>query len=209
MNAGHNRPLKGRSGRSVGRYLMSGMGLSLGWGILADPIWSMNREAGDQQKRITRSYQEIHKSLQRKNAPPSLADPQRVRAIDWTQLSSELRRKYPDAVPINLSGDPDFSPYQKCSEEGKKITVEPPLSFFYPKQIEMANKMAGYCETPEGWCWYENEYKPRPYREEIGTRVMILVPIDLRDAVCKLLNSGHASSQGALPGDSSVQPQEP
>ena len=90
-----------------------------------------------------------------------------------------LASKYPNGVPFNSRGFPNFSEY---SIKNKKVVIkltnpksntERAKKAARSKDFRMANKKSGYRETPNGYTWHHNE--------DIG--VMELVKSDIHSAV--------------------------
>ncbi|MGL5719781.1 MAG: DUF637 domain-containing protein, partial [Alphaproteobacteria bacterium] len=62
------------------------------------------------------------------------------------KLPEELRQKYPHSVPFTGTGHPDFSRYAV-----KKVEIT--FSGDTQKDMRIANKIANYTSTPEGYTW--------------------------------------------------------
>ena len=89
-----------------------------------------------------------------------------IDALEKIQDVRVLQNKYPQGANFTGEGFIDLTPYAR---EKVKIT----LSDRSQKDIELANKMMGYKETPEGMTWHHHD----------KTGKMLLVPEDLHDAI--------------------------
>lgn len=84
-----------------------------------------------------------------------------------SKLPEHLRKKYPDGVPFDKNGYPDFSQYAKKTVKIRDLTGD------YASDAQKANRGAGYDKTPDGYTWHH-----RP-----DGKTMDLVPSDLHGAV--------------------------
>lgn len=82
-------------------------------------------------------------------------------------LTGKLAQKYPNGVRFSNKGFLNFRPYAK-----KTITLEN-MTGNTAKDIRLANKKAGYSQTPIGFVWHHCE----------DGITMMLVPLDLHAAV--------------------------
>ncbi len=78
----------------------------------------------------------------------------------------KVQNKYPDGVPFNLQGFPDFSRYAI-----KKVDIK--YTGSRGKDFDAANKAAKLKTTPDNYTWHHHENKT----------TMQLVPTDLHDLV--------------------------
>ncbi|MGL4426377.1 MAG: HNH endonuclease, partial [Alphaproteobacteria bacterium] len=82
------------------------------------------------------------------------------------KLPEELRQKYPHSVPFTGTGHPDFSRYAV-----KKVEIK--MTGVRHTDDAMANKIAGFKETPKDYTWHHHH----------DGETMMLVPKNLHRAV--------------------------
>lgn len=90
----------------------------------------------------------------------------------------DLAKKYPDGVPFSKNGYPDFSNYAKETITMEKYSSRNAalgkcLTGQRAHDNSLANKMAGYSSTPEGYTWHHLE----------DCRTVQLIPTDLHSEV--------------------------
>ncbi|WP_443938774.1 HNH endonuclease [Pedobacter sp. MW01-1-1] len=78
-----------------------------------------------------------------------------------------MSKKYPNGVSFNKLGFPDFSPYARTTVDLKTLGKSTATD------INAANKMAGYPETPKNFTWHHVENSTK----------LELIPTDLHNAV--------------------------
>jgi len=83
----------------------------------------------------------------------------------WTP---RLAEKYPNGVRFTADGFPDFAPYAQAT-----VTFRPNFLGNRTTDFTEANGKAGLATMPDGYTWHHHQ----------DTRTMLLVPIDLHDAV--------------------------
>jgi len=83
----------------------------------------------------------------------------------WTP---RLAEKYPNGVRFTADGFPDFAPYAQAT-----VRFEPNFLGNRTTDFTEASRKAGLATMPDGYTWHHHQ----------DTRTMLLVPIDLHDAV--------------------------
>lgn len=83
-----------------------------------------------------------------------------------TQLFKDLNKKYPHGVPFSGAGQVDFSRYSQ-----KNVRID--FSGNRKTDEVLANKVAGYPKTPEGFTWHHHH----------DCTTMQLLPTDLHDTI--------------------------
>ncbi len=78
----------------------------------------------------------------------------------------DVAKKYPDSVKFTERGYPDFSPYSIKTVKLEGLTGK-------SGDFTMANKAAGFKETPKGYTWHHNQ----------DGKTMELIPRDLHETV--------------------------